>query len=442
MTSPASQGSAAANDLIEHGASLVRAGRVSEAEAYFREALHHDPNAVPAHAFIASIAFRGSQYHAAALAYERCVQINPSYPDLWFNLATAREKTGDIDGAVDAYLRALHLNPKDARIALFTGAALEAAGRREDAAMVFSLGNDIDPAFLAGMDRADAHPEVRFRAITADRVIRRHFTQLHADSVAESAGMSTGHAGAPAELARVINAIWVQTHDKPFTYGTRKHEPSIFYMPDLEARTITPREALPWVAAVESATEVIRNEYLAAASNGAQFAPYVEQSVSAQSWRELRGNTDWSSIHLFKAAQEAPNARLFPRTLQALEAADIVRVEGGTPIELFFSRLKPGTHIPPHYGACNNRLTVHLPLIVPEACAIRVRDDVHAWREGEIFAFDDSFEHEAWNRSDRDRVVLIFESHHPELSTIERFAIERAFEARGRWLKHRRIPPA
>jgi aspartate beta-hydroxylase len=57
-----------------------------------------------------------------------------------------------------------------------------------------------------------------------------------------------------------------------------------------------------------------------------------------------------------------------------------------------------------------------------------------------LFAFDDSFEHEAWNHSAEDRVVLIFESHRPDLGALERQAIEYAFQTRGRWLRARRIP--
>ena len=49
-------------------------------------------------------------------------------------------------------------------------------------------------------------------------------------------------------------------------------------------------------------------------------------------------------------------------------------------------------------------------------------------------------EHEAWNRSPAERVVLIFEAHRPDLRPEERAAIEHAFEARGRWLRERRIP--
>jgi hypothetical protein len=43
--------------------------------------------------------------------------------------------------------------------------------------------------------------------------------------------------------------------------------------------------------------------------------------------------------------------------------------------------------------------------------------------------FDDSIEHEAWNDSDRDRVVLIFDVWRPELAEADRHAIATMFEA-------------
>jgi hypothetical protein len=36
--------------------------------------------------------------------------------------------------------------------------------------------------------------------------------------------------------------------------------------------------------------------------------------------------------------------------------------------------------------------------------------------------------------------VLIFEAHHPDLRPEERAAIQFAIEARGRWLRERRVP--
>jgi Aspartyl/asparaginyl beta-hydroxylase and related dioxygenases len=85
--------------------------------------------------------------------------------------------------------------------------------------------------------------------------------------------------------------------------------------------------------------------------------------------------------------------------------------------------LHPGTHILPHRGVTNTRLVAHLPLIVPRDCALNVGGEIHAWPEGRCVIFDDTFEHEAWNRSDQTRVVLIMDCWNPDLSAAERAAI-------------------
>ena len=68
---------------------------------------------------------------------------------------------------------------------------------------------------------------------------------------------------------------------------------------------------------------------------------------------------------------------------------------------------------------------------------IRVGQETCHWSEGRIVAFDDRCEHEAWNRSQRDRIVLIFEVHHPDLSGDERVAIEHTYSVRRNWLDNR-----
>ncbi len=387
----------------------------------------------------ATRAFAQQRYAEAAAGFEQCTALAPQAPSFHFNLGSAREQQGDLARAIDAYLAAWRLNPKNARVALFAGAALEAAGRREDAAIMFSLGDDIDPAMRRARNHPDVDPEIRRRSATADRVMREHFTRLHALAVSDFERRASEARGTPPDVSRVRGAIWIQTHDGPIAYRTPDQQPSLFYMPDLPAMPVTPRERLPWASAIEAKTAEVREEYLAAVAMGTAHAPYVDANIRVPIWRELAGNLDWSSLHLYKVTEETPFARLFPKTLAALEAADIVRVEG-RPVELFFSRLRPGAHIPPHFGASNNRITIHLPLLVPGDSEIRIGTMRHTWREGELFAFDDSFEHEAWNRAAEDRVVLIFEAHHPDLSAAERAAIEHAIGYRARWLKERRVP--
>jgi aspartate beta-hydroxylase len=91
--------------------------------------------------------------------------------------------------------------------------------------------------------------------------------------------------------------------------------------------------------------------------------------------------------------------------------------------EVLFSVFTAGTHLLPHRGVTNARLVAHLPLIVPRDCALRVAGEDHVWREGEVVVFDDTYEHEAWNRSDAIRVVLIFDIWNPLLTDVERAAL-------------------
>jgi ornithine lipid ester-linked acyl 2-hydroxylase len=76
-----------------------------------------------------------------------------------------------------------------------------------------------------------------------------------------------------------------------------------------------------------------------------------------------------------------------------------------------YSYMKANTKILPHKGYSRMVLRCHLPLIVPKGdlCGIRVGDETKYWKEGELLIFDDSFEHEAWNNSNEDRVVLMFD---------------------------------
>ena len=103
------------------------------------------------------------------------------------------------------------------------------------------------------------------------------------------------------------------------------------------------------------------------------------------------------------------------------------RVPGKAPTA-FFSILRPHAHIPPHTGVTNTRAIIHLPLVIPEGCWLRVGGETRHWVEGEAFAFDDTIEHEALNPTDKMRIVLIFDVWNPHLTQRERDQLYRMFE--------------
>jgi aspartate beta-hydroxylase len=99
---------------------------------------------------------------------------------------------------------------------------------------------------------------------------------------------------------------------------------------------------------------------------------------------------------------------------------------------VFFSALGSGGHIQPHDDGTNTRLRLHLPLVVPEGCTLRVASEKRPWQQGQCLYFDGSFEHEAWNRSLHTRWLLILDLWHPGLTAVERRALARISRWRRR----------
>lgn len=93
---------------------------------------------------------------------------------------------------------------------------------------------------------------------------------------------------------------------------------------------------------------------------------------------------------------------LCPATVALLEAIPGMVTAG-------FSRLAPGTHIQPHCGYTDAVWRGHLGLTNTEACGLRVGDETREWWPGSLFVFDDTTEHEAWNRGTGTRTVLLFD---------------------------------
>lgn len=124
----------------------------------------------------------------------------------------------------------------------------------------------------------------------------------------------------------------------------------------------------------------------------------------------------WDKLFLgHRGALNPEMDAICPRTMEALRN---VPMAAGLPEgNICLSILRPNTEIRAHCGPTNIRLRAHLGLEIPPGCGIRIAGKQYAWQEGQWLVFDDSFEHEAWNRSSQERVVLILDLWHPDLST-------------------------
>ncbi len=208
-------------------------------------------------------------------------------------------------------------------------------------------------------------------------------------------------------------------------------QPRVYYFPGLPQIQFYDRAALPWLDDVEAATGEIRSELLEVMKLSGAFAPYVEGNPNRprKDQMGMLNNPAWSAHYLWKNGDAVSvNAARCPQTLHALRNAPLARVPWRSP-SILFSLLQPGAKIPPHNGLINTRLVCHLPLVVPGNCVFRVGNDQREWVEGKAWAFDDTIEHEAWNDSDRTRVILLFDVWRPELSDEERALVVALFEA-------------
>ena len=82
-----------------------------------------------------------------------------------------------------------------------------------------------------------------------------------------------------------------------------------------------------------------------------------------------------------------------------------------------FSVLRPGAAIAPHVGPSNNRLKLHLGLIVPpiSEAYMTIAGHRRGWREGKCNILDDSFEHWVVHKGPEDRVILDIVVEHPDI---------------------------
>jgi aspartyl/asparaginyl beta-hydroxylase (cupin superfamily) len=156
----------------------------------------------------------------------------------------------------------------------------------------------------------------------------------------------------------------------------------------------------PWVAEIEKACPAIRAELDRLLERSEELPSFHDISTDVA---KISKDRQWKTFLLagYGISSQRSIAEC-PQTWQACQ-----KIPGLT--TAMFSIMEPGTHLPAHTGPYNGVLRLHLGLIVPEPrdrTAIRVTDQVYHWREGEVVIFDDSYEHEAWNRTDAVRVVL------------------------------------
>ncbi|HJS22561.1 MAG TPA: aspartyl/asparaginyl beta-hydroxylase domain-containing protein [Steroidobacteraceae bacterium] len=406
---------------------LLRAGRLAEAERAYERLLEQSPNDLQALNMVALAALRTGRPKRALDLLERALKVDSQDAPTQFHLARAHEACGNLAAALAAYADALRLKPDFHLARLHRAAALERAGDPRGALVNFARA--LKEAQHEGRWTNSATTPQSLRPLVehAARKVRSGRHELFF-GLLEPLAQRYGRAA----LARVERCLRIHLVEEPVEYADPRQQPTFLYFPGPPASAYPDRSLFPWIADLEARTAVIRDELLGVlGSEAGRERVFTSDELEQQNLRGLAEPPSWTGYYFYRHGERREgNCSSCPQTVRALEALPLARVPAHAP-EVLFSVFTPGTQLLPHRGVTNTRLVGHLPLIVPENCALSVGGEVHEWQQGRVVVFDDTYEHEAWNRSDRTRVVLIFDLWHPALSAAEREAVSALVVALG-----------
>jgi aspartate beta-hydroxylase len=397
--------------------------RIAEAEATYRDILKTAPDTPEALNFVAMCALSRGDFATAQRDLEQAAHLNPTEPEIWKNVGIVQLAQHHGGEALDAFDRALGLEPMHFAARLHRGAALEQLGRMDEATAAYF--GALATAQSRGKWRNDMttppglRPAVKHAIEFVDAQRRRIFADL-LQPLRDKYGATS--------LARIEAGLAIYLGDRPANYPDPRQFCKFFYVPGLRTTPYYEQALFPWHAELETHTDTIRQELRGVLEQPIGVEPFLGTNDNAALKEQnlldgTRGHAEWNSFFFHRHGEVfQQNAQRCPRTTAILASLPLVHIRGHAP-EVLFSILTPGSHILKHHGVTNTRLVTHLPLIIPEDCAISVGGVEHAWQEGHCVTFDDTFEHEAWNRSDKVRAVMILDTWHPDLTAAEREAV-------------------
>lgn len=398
---------------------LLRQGRIDEAENAFERILEAEPGHVEALNVLGLVALRKGSPMRAQELLERAVAGNPSDPMSQHHLARVQSALGDERAALQAHRRAVELAPNFHLARLHFAESLERNGEQDEAVIQYARALQDAQGEGRWINADSTPPPVRPLVEQAVRAVRQG---RHAafDRLFEPLQRRFG----PASLDRVRDALAVYMNEARAVPGDPRQGPTFLFFPGLPTTPYFPKTLFPGIEEMEANFPRIRAELEnVLRSDAGRERVFNSDTLEQQNLKGLKRAPSWNGYYFYRyGKRRADNCEACPVTSASLDRVPLARIRDHGP-EVLFSVFTPDTHLVMHRGVTNARVVAHLPLMIPDNCALNVGGEIHQWREGEVVVFDDTFDHEAWNRSDRTRVVMIFDLWNPHLTEGERAAV-------------------
>lgn len=401
--------------LFRKAEEATRGGRFADAIAAYRQVLEVAPENARALNALGNRLLAAGDAAAACTYLRRAVAADPQAPPIWLNLSFALRAAGQATEELAALEKALALDPYFVIALLHKAQWFERHGRPRDATRAYR-------ALLKAAPPLDTlRPSLRAMLEHGQELVTHEDQAIAAAITAETGG-------------EAVTSLRLR-HCFDILAGRRKvyvPQPAGLHIPYLPAIQFFDHAQFPWLADLEAATEIVREEFLALLAAGGVDSPYVQvaEGQPVNQWAALNHSLDWGAQFLWKDGMPGPAMAHCPRTTALLRTLPLLDVPRRGP-NVMFSTLRARSHIPAHHGVTNMRAVVHLPLIVPEGCRFRVGSETRPWMAGEAWAFDDTIEHEAWNESDETRVIMLIDAWNPFLDEEEKILLRQANEVLG-----------
>ena len=357
-------------------------------------------------------AFRQGRISEARALFESAAEAGSSSGVLWMLLAVCRRRDNDLEAEEAALNRLLEIEPESVRGHVMKGDCRAAVGDERSAiyfygrALRLAKGRQLPAEVLDDVRQAEQKLSQLKRSAHEQREFRLTARGLPPESWSP----------------RLRRSLEVAAGQRQLYY----QQPTTFSYVELPHVQFFDPSEFEWAPGIEAATRAIREELsgLLEKRGDKDFRAYIQgETIRMDANRDLMKNKDWSALFLCENSQVMmETVQRCPRTWQAVQKAPLPSIATWGPT-VMFSLLKAGARIRPHTGMFNTRLVCHLPLIVPPNCRFRVGNEIREWEVGKLMIFDDTIEHEAWNDSSEDRVILIFDIWRPELTDQERYEL-------------------
>ena len=166
-----------------------------------------------------------------------------------------------------------------------------------------------------------------------------------------------------------------------------------------------PMSEFPELRVLEDNWQVIRDE--------AMKLSEMQRIKAAENHDDLGFNSffkyGWKRFYLKWYGDSHPSAaELCPQTVAIVKSIPSIKAA-------MFAELPPGGQLNRHRDPYAGSVRFHMGLITPndDACYIDVDGQRHSWRDGQAVMFDETYLHEAYNKTPHNRIILFCDVERP-----------------------------